>query len=227
MRSFLLNERGGSATVIVWVIYGAICALLGMVINSFANNGTIQGNVTWQTSGCYRDGGAGPCLQFGGTTSDRVSIGNVSLGTTWTFVAIVKRSAGSGTKTIIDINNGSSVCYLRFGEATANVPNMACGGGLSIGPSTPNISDGNYHVIVGVRDGSSAYLYADNGSDLSRIGSDTSFTTGSFTGTANHIGVEKWGASYYVPWDGRMQEVRIYNTALSGPTTNCCGYDRW
>lgn len=54
MRSILLNQRGNRASILSWLIYGAVCLLLGMVISGYANTYSIPEYSDWST-GTYTD----------------------------------------------------------------------------------------------------------------------------------------------------------------------------
>ncbi|MCK5450103.1 BspA family leucine-rich repeat surface protein, partial [Candidatus Pacearchaeota archaeon] len=174
-------------------------------ISGRGNNGMVVGGNTTTADGKYQR-----AMMFDGD-NDYVDLPNIVLSNSWTMETWIKRSAGSDTKTIIDLNDGTNICYLRVGEFTANAPSFVCSGNLQISPSTPDISDGKWHHVVGIRDGSDAYMYVDG----TEAGSDSTFSTSSFTSTQSQIGRELWGGTQYFPWDGFIDEVRIYNRSLS------------
>lgn len=168
------------------------------------NTGTVSG-ATWVTNGTT-DG----AYSFDGT-NDYITPTNTVFGTYWSIGCWIRKSVASTTNTLLDFNNGTTLVYLRIGDgAMAGKAALAASGSMAINGSN-RIDDGYWHHVVGVRDNTIAYLYVDG----VLAGTDSSFTTASFTSTKSRIGIEYWASVYYFPFSGSLDEVRVYSRALT------------
>lgn len=184
--------------------------------STFANNGTLGNGTagngsTWTSAGRvggayvfdgvddFIDLGASPVLNFGS--------GN------FTYEAWIKTSAlGVGSRIIAqDRNLANNRALAIFG--TTNKSLFTCRDSSSnqmsaVGNTT--IPDGNWHHVVGVRNGSTALIYVDG--VLENMTTNTA--VGSCDGdTSTRIG--KRGAAGFLPFNGTIDEVRIYNFSLT------------
>jgi fibronectin type 3 domain-containing protein len=176
------------------------------------NNGTIVG-ATWTTAGKY-----GNALSFNGSSS-RVDIpdsSSLDLTTAMTLEAWVKPAvAPNGWKDIV--YKGNDMYYL---EASSNGPGSPPGGktpaaGGTFGGSNANVfapsvlSVGAWTHLAVTYDGSSLKIYV-NGTLAS-----TQAKTGAISTSANPLqigGDSFWSQQFF---NGSIDEVRVYNTALT------------
>ena len=178
---------------------------------------TFTGQTTWTT------GKFGPSLTFDGTddvvrftevapvdlgaTTDSYSI-SAWINTT-TFVGFeaaiaMKNDSSSGAYPyFLNLNNGSDACF-KLSDGT-NTP-TAC--------YAPNVNDGVWHHIVGVRDvtGDKVFIYVDG----IQAGSVTDTTTAT-TANNDDVSLGNGGSAAYGLYDytGKIDDVRIYNRAMS------------
>lgn len=171
------------------------------------NDGTFNNGTTFSSAVAL--GNTQYSISFDGTDDD-VTLSNIYLGSRWTIEAWVNRSSGSGTKTIVDLNDDTNYCSLRIGESTTDYVSATCSGSLSL-LGTSSVSDNKWHHVALVRDGSVAYLYVDGDVQATNY----SFTTTYFTSTNSRIGRRYFGAAYSYPFDGNIDELKISNVARS------------
>ncbi|MFE7846751.1 LamG-like jellyroll fold domain-containing protein [Microbacterium sp. NPDC057407] len=175
---------------------------------------TYGGNSGTVTAGSWVTGRSGSALSFNGTTS-YVNIGTPSsLGFTGniTVAAWVKPTSvgsesvivgkawdGSTTPFWLSLLNGTTA---RFGHYQ---------GGLTVadGTSPTSLTDGNWHHVAGVYDGTAYKTYIDG-----VLRATTTSGQGVSAGTGNiQIGrIDEPTKKYFA---GGIDQVRIYNTALS------------
>ncbi|MBN1973855.1 MAG: LamG domain-containing protein, partial [Sedimentisphaerales bacterium] len=108
------------------------------------------------------------------------------------------------------VTKGDTTWRLHRNNATDNI-NFTCSGvngGSATG--TTNVRDGQWHHLAGVWDGANITLYVDGKVD------GTAATTGGSTATTTLSMMIGENATYTGrPYDGWIDEVRIYNNALS------------
>ena len=176
------------------------------------NHGTIHNMAFPPTAASgWNAGRRGTALDFDGA-NDYVEITNnpslnFGVGESFSVQAWVKFAGSDASQTIYRSSTASAKFILerrsgglvRFQIRGTNVT------------STTNINDGNYHHILGIRNGSTGVLslYIDGVSEGTPTGTDT----GSVTDTANHrIGARQNDTELF---NGIIDEVRIYNRVLS------------
>jgi hypothetical protein len=183
------------------------------------NDGTLYGLPTWTA-----DSKSGLALSFNGST-DYVEIpdsASLSFGASdsFTLEAWVKTSTTGNQKRIISLQYGTSTMaiWLRtMNDNTVQFFIRDSNGNTTYFYSTSTITDGQWHHVVGVRDVNNdrLYLYIDGVEE----NSVTDTTNGSFDTTDPwYIGYEAdssggQGGKQY--WSGQIDEVVIYNRALS------------
>jgi hypothetical protein len=175
------------------------------------NDGTLYWMST--SSDAWTTGKAGSALSFDGSDDYVESSTNIVFDSI-TIEAWVKGDlygdGGSSSNEIVTINNGgtnkSLDAYTTGNGVTTATPRWEWGG------NTINASvtiDTNWHYIVGIFDGTSGIkkLYVD--------GIERASGTGSGSVTATVISIGKDAGNSAMAWDGLIDEVRIYNRALS------------
>lgn len=174
-----------------------------------------SGNTGTLTNGATRNasGQNGKALEQDGTddyvsTADAASLDLVSAGT---VMAWVRLDTVGIAQVIVSkgANSAASQNYALMVQST-NRPRCEIGDGSSINAVNPTatLSAGTWYHLACVWDGSTHKLYLDGGSPAS--GSQTITPAGNSAALA----VGKYGGnSRYL--DGRIDDVRIYNTALS------------
>jgi autotransporter-associated beta strand protein len=172
-------------------------------------------------NGAWVPGVSGSALQFNGNDSDVTFSSNSNPGlsgtTNFTLAAWVQTTATS-TGVIIQqrgssntgqyqlaVNSTGNVTFRVFdrnsGSSAYNQFNFA---------TTETINDGNWHDIVAVRSGNTGYIYIDGVLARSATGSSV------FNLTASNsvvIGADTHAQTSF--FDGDIDDVRIYNSALS------------
>ena len=175
------------------------------------NTGTLTNSPTWQSvSNCK----AGACLSFDGSTQ----YVNVSTNPIFNVSEITISSW-----VISDITNAFRTAVSRYDDASPQSGNwmLGHGGTLSkyrflirigstnyLAESGDGFSTGSWHHLVGTYNGFVIKLYID--------GIERASTTiaGSLSSNAINIRIgNRFGNTQY--WDGKIDEVRIYNRALS------------
>jgi len=174
------------------------------------NTGTLEGTTlpTWVTGGCVE----GDCLSFDNSTgyvSINGAIGGLSSLTVMAWVSL--SSTTNPYQTIfrlVDSNTlgfelGSAGTQIRPRIDTSALTNQAV-----FGPSSVNIEDGSWHFVALVFDGSTqqATAYADG------VVGNTILVTGAPPTTLTNNTIDQgWAPG----WNGLIDDVRIYNRALS------------
>lgn len=168
--------------------------------SSYAANGTLVGSPTWAT------GQVGTGLTFNGS-SQAVSIGNNTQTqlTTGTVSAWMKSTASTGTRGIVhklnsyylQLDAGKLALYDWTGAATCS--------------ATATSTDGNWHHVAmtlqsGVTNGS--ILYVDGAAVQTCTWTPVSQTGSLVVGAA-------YSGSYSEYFDGSIDEVKLFNRALS------------
>jgi len=171
-------------------------------------NGTVN-SATWTT------GKSGSALHFDGT-NDWVNLGNPSglnFSGQITIAAWIKATSTSSTRNIVAHGYTSSPKAEVRLRIDAGKYEVASWKGTTYGTSAtiPSGDVGNWVFLVGLYDGTAWKLYR-NGSLLA----STNASTGAMTVGANWaIGARGTGNGRF--FQGDIDEVRIFNTGLSGP----------
>ncbi len=194
----------------------------GIIVNDQSgnsNNGTSTNGPKWATASDLPSdafvSGKG-AMDFDGT-DDYVDMGDVldfGQSDDFTISAWVKTTNTNGY-VVQKINSAASIYYyfgvfssklrVKLKDVNANNPEMN---------STNIVNDGKWHHVVSVRDaGNNLYLYIDGMSDRAPV-VDTTNSTLANDG-AFEIGQRSNGGAGKVPFDGLVDDVRIYNRALS------------
>jgi len=208
--SCTLNNCGGGG-ISGLVAYYPFDEGSGTNVNDGAgsNNGTING-ATWTTSGKY-----GNALTFDGN-NDYVSLGNNSALTPSnqvTFASWIKLAAVTGTPQMIIGKYNTSGAYpyqlriqggdkVRFSVRTSSSEDV----------DTSNILSANQWIhVAGTWDGTIMRIYI-NGTAVPQ----TDSKTGTMPNTAVDVRIGSSSSGSFV-FNGQIDEVRIYNRALTGP----------
>lgn len=172
-----------------------------------SNTGTLQNSPTWESSGCVY----GDCLSFSSGSNQYVSVPDSSslhITTAVTMCAWVDPATLSGTMSVIvnDLNSGGSEGYslaLNSSSIQVVVDNTV----LTAGYTTPT---SQWTLVCGTWSGSVITAYVNGVSE----GTTTASGTATNSGLALNIG--KYTGVTGQNWNGRLDDVRVYNTALSG-----------
>jgi len=106
--------------------------------------------------------------------------------------------------------SGQITFLLRGAEPSINAPKFLI-------TSTNSYNDGNWHFVVVTRDGDTAKMYVDG----VEVGIETDSAVGTIDPpTSAFIGVAEFDAGKVQYFDGAIDEVRIYNRALSQEEIN-------
>lgn len=186
------------------------------------NYGTLNGPSIQSEENCY----LGKCLRFDGINDyvSRAYSSDTELdpsSNSFSVSAWIKHTSTiSGTDTILARSNGAvngigyklymnSSGYICFGiddDATSFPEDSAC--------SAASYADSRWHFIEAVKSGTSSItLYVDG----KQVAQDTSISaTGSLSGTSPtlYVGIDGDGSSN--PWDGFIDEVKIFSYAKTG-----------
>ena len=174
---------------------------------------TLQAATTWTTG---IEGTSG--LAFTGTSTSYATIPALNLNTnTVTITGWVKRSGSQSAWTgLVFCRAGTTTCGLHFG--TANELRYTWNGGSSTynWNSGLTVADGQWTFVALVVTPANAtiYMQPQGGSMLSATNSVAN-TAAAFDGVTT-FGQDPNGGTRY--FNGSMDEVRLYNTALDGPT---------
>lgn len=168
--------------------------------SSNAAHGTLVGSPTWAT------GQVGSALTFNGS-SQAVSVGNNSQTqlTNGTVSAWVKSTASTGTRAIVHKLNSY---YLQFSAGKLALYDWT---GAATCAATATSTDGNWHHVAmtlqsGVTNGS--VLYVDGAAVKTCTWTPVSQTGSLVVGAA-------YSGSYSNYFDGTIDEVKLFNRALS------------
>ena len=168
-----------------------------------ANNGTLVGNPTWQPTG----GKIGGALQFDGV-DDCVTTESIRDPSEGAFSVFAWVKGGAPGQVIVSQIKGSN--WLMAGASDGGLTTELKGAGRTgkTLESAASVTDGAWHRVGFVWDGSNRALYVDD----VEVARDTQTTlVGTYTGL--HVGA----GSTLVPgsfWSGLIDDVRIYNRAV-------------
>jgi len=183
---------------------------------SNTNNGVLVNNLVWQSGNSCKAGG---CLDFNGSnnyisasSSDSLNIDDSLTLTVWMNPdSWGSRSRGVFSKKINDASNG----YVLYNDGTfptkINFRMKGTNGTSNYLHSSSDVSTGVWQFWVVVYDASeqSTTLYKDGNEDATYSSIDIGDMTNS---EGFHIGHSQTWNGYF---DGKIDEVRIYNRALS------------
>jgi hypothetical protein len=173
------------------------------------NNGTISGTNYWNASGKF-----GSTFSGNGTNLNVVNIPNstsLSPTTAITIETWVKLNT-SGVKEIIGKNNASSNTIAAYELYQANQKfsfKLFKAGALTQWTTNTDVSLGTWHHVLATWDGSFAKIYVDGVLDMTPAS-----YTGSIDTTTGPLTIGAYGDGQY-PINGNVDEVKIYNRALS------------
>jgi len=166
------------------------------------NTGTLTAAAMWTT------GKIGHGLTFVAASSQKVSLpadSYINIHSPVSIVAWVKTTAAALQAVFDNYNGGAGSMLAMNADGTVT---FYRGGGTD-SKSTSTINDGEWHLVVGTYDGADKRIYVDLGAAEDTDG-----------GAANNplsdeswIGGRKLTGAWY--WDDEIDEVRIYNRALS------------
>lgn len=188
------------------------------------NGGTLTGSPTW---GAGRDGNA---LSFSGASTQYVSTSNITSMNSLTAITVaawIKSSAAGANPAEAHIID-KSVCNGIFNDgpfelmvsgAVSEKPTFVIypNGGtpanyLLSGAGTTNVDDGQWHFIVGRYDGAAVSIWVDGVQQNS-----AAYASLTLTSTTNKVELNgHCNGSFAYPWSGFIDEVRVYNRALTG-----------
>ena len=156
--------------------------------------GYINGSASFNGSSSYIDTGLDLDTLTNYTISMWIKV-DASPGSNMIFAGTINSSAKTGIYLSIDTNN-----TIRFFErnSSTTVTNLQ---------STDTINIGAWNHIVAVRDGSTNYIYINNGTPASLSNNSISHSVDFTIGRAG-----AYTSSYF---DGEIDQVRIFNTGLS------------
>jgi len=117
-------------------------------------------------------------------------------------------STGSGGGYKVYMNSSGYICFGIDDDTTWGPDDSAC--------TTVSYADSNWHHVLAIKGTSTIAVYIDG----VQKASTTLTTTNSLTGSspAFYVGIDSDGASN--PWDGFIDEVRVYNSARSEEQIN-------
>jgi hypothetical protein len=175
-------------------------------VSGNSNHGTLTGSPSFTTSnnGIFTFNGTS---QFVDLTSKSIA---ASGNTARTMLTWIKNSNAGAQRCIISTGtaaNGQSFNLVTYVYAKVGV----MGYNLDYYPSTgANVTDGNWHFVGAVANGSSTTTTYVDGNLDNTSGTLTYSTTGqnNYIGKASHVGSENY-------WNGSIAVVYIYNRALS------------
>ena len=185
----------------------------GTIAHDFSGNGN-NGTLSGTTIPVWTNGKFGKALTFDGSTSNVAFSFNATPINTiqrLTFSAWIKTSVGTGVENnVIEIggNYNSWAIYIDSGDG--GMPSLSLTGNWSTGrvKATTNVKDGKWHLVTGTFDGTTGTIYIDGNAQNS-----AAVTLKSQTGVlSSAIGMNIGGGD---PWNGQIDEVRIYSRALS------------
>jgi hypothetical protein len=146
-------------------------------------------------------------------TDDYVSISDNSLvkfgSNSMSVSAWVKTTSGAANMRVISKGGGGNPLYLL--AINSGVPSFIIRDSSVVTETaawTKTINDGNWHLMTGVRSGSTVYLYIDG----NQVGTATGSTGSTDNTVALTIGQFGDGSLYY---SGQVDDVRLYNYGLT------------
>lgn len=180
--------------------------------NSLDNKGTNDGT---DTNIEYRFGRFGQAAVFNGSSSYiESSISTNILNSDYTISFWGNSSNGSGNQTFINTGNGSSTAFVRIDYSASGNLNFFHRNSASTTYNDVSIvsgmADGNWHHIVITKDDANVKVYKDG--DLE---STITSTSGTYSNpTTLQIGRNNYNTNGVNNFDGSIDQVRIYSTAL-------------
>ena len=189
-----LNNENSSSAVSRWALDGDATDSWG------SNDGTTSGGLSWSN-----DAIRGQAASFDGS-DDEIDVGN-SLGgaSEGTVAAWVQSHTDTGWKAVWDENDGTSANGTRLYLTNNNVFGFQVNGKWAESDVTP-VSN-SWYFIVGTYDGSNVKMYI-NGYQKSATSQ-----SGIIESTSEGMIGSEYDGDY--TWDGKIDEVRIYDKALS------------
>ncbi|MHC4737994.1 MAG: LamG-like jellyroll fold domain-containing protein, partial [Planctomycetota bacterium] len=192
--------------------------------SAYTNDGTLVGPPAWTN-----DAEQGWCLDFTGA-GNYVTIPNESffdLTDSITVTAWMKASYVDwrNFSTIIAKGRDGSGGWALQKASRANAMSFFVGGvtgapwdGIKAGIG---IFDGEWHHVAGVYDGSASYIYIDGGLDSNSVSCSGSISTNDwpvYIGENSKVLLDE--ASSAREWEGHIDDVRVYNYALTQSQIN-------
>ncbi|MFZ2252675.1 MAG: LamG domain-containing protein, partial [Minisyncoccia bacterium] len=170
-----------------------------------------HGNLVNSGATAAASGKIGQSMSFDGV-NDYVNAGNGSSSNitgNLTVSAWIKPQVGSGSQHIISKFAGGPACqYLLTTDSTGTLVYFYTGNGNTGNRAAGNILVNQWSHIVGIWDGIDTKIYI-NGSF---IGNASSPLAPNLSGTNLYFGMDAGSAS---PYNGALDDVRIYNRAFS------------
>lgn len=161
-------------------------------------------------------------LKFDGI-QDYINCGNdpsLNITDAITIEAWVYSSVGQSFKSLVQKGALGDYDYMLYWSGGAS-PSVNFGikdsSGTSSWGTAVSVSLNSWIHVVGVYDGDKLYIYI-NG----ELGSSKETALTNIRATSNNLNIGRWSSSYY--FNGTIDEVRIYNRALSVPELRV-GYD--
>ncbi len=187
------------------------------------SSGNNNNSTTWTGQTSFINAKYGSGLLFDGTNdvvriAESPSLDLGSINDSYTISSWIKTNASYSTSgTVVTKNAGGGTAYpfALFILASTNLPCFAIND-VSVTVTTCGtsaVNDGNWHHLVGIRNTSTdtIYLYVDG-----FLANSTSDTTTSTLSNDVDVSIGNGGISYIAfDFNGIIDEVRIYNTALS------------
>ena len=175
-------------------------------VSGYGHTGTLSGPA-WSTQGKFNK-----ALSFDGT-NDWVTISDsawLDLTNRMTLEAWVYPTVLSGWQTILLKEQPSELIYAMYANSDANVPNghVYISGSEQHAAGTAQLAANSWSHVALVYDGAQLRLYV-NGTQVGSKAQTGNITTS--TGVLGIGGNSVWGEYF----KGRMDEVRVYNRALS------------
>jgi prepilin-type N-terminal cleavage/methylation domain-containing protein len=179
---------------------------IAMDVSGNGNNGTWSGTQAG-TSGYYSAGKVGSWAGFFNGSNDYViTTNNINVGSSFSIVVWVNPNSGmAGGDRIAETNYGTGFYLGTTGTGYQLIVDDPASGTCSGGTLTPNA----WQQVVGVYNGSVGSLYV-NGSLA--IGNCTGFSSPT-SSLPLYIGSKHGGGANF--WEGSIDDLRIYNRALS------------
>jgi hypothetical protein len=164
-------------------------------------SGTISGGVTLGAAGALSDGNK--AMVFDGTTGKIVTAGNITVPVTATIEAWAKTAVATNYKAILSNRGGGTGEVLFAGLSNTNLAYVSTSAEVF---GTRILSDGQWHHLVYVLNGTTCLFYVDGVLDVSRAFSRT-------VAGQHVLGIANEGGSYF--WPGTLDEVALYPYALA------------
>lgn len=199
--------------------YWAMNEATGTVAMDSSGNGN---NAMFYGGPAWTNGKRGKALSFNPSTPDYVKTsGTLGSPTTVTVSAWMKAddTASSNYRYVVNQGrdnycSGYSIRYYN-GNIYFDVNTNSADDGCEASPSTSYTDTTNWHHVVGVYDQTTAYLYVDGVLRNSANASISGPIVYKYSEVLN-IGKMSFGEpTLYFPFDGMIDDVRVYNRALS------------